>query len=168
MAPITSRVQIARPPDVVFAFATDPANFSSWQDDVESARLEGQGPARPGSTFVTVRRTGPGTRPMRQKVTVSEPPTRWSARGVDGPVRPVVEMVLEPVEGGNGSRVTVTMDFEGRGIGRLLVPLVIRRLAAKRTPVSYERLKQVLEDQRWVGQRRHRAAVERVRVGPEE
>lgn len=148
MAPITSRIEIARPPDVVFAFATDPANFSRWQDDVISARSDGAGPAGAGSTFVTVRRMGPVARPMRQQVTLSEPPTRWSARGVDGPVRPVVEMVLEPVEDGNGSRVTVTMDFEGRGIGRLLVPLVIRRLAAKRTPVSYERLKQVLEDQR--------------------
>src|SRR5665647_915633 len=45
------------------------------------------------------------------------------------------------------SRITVVMDFEGHGIGKLLVPLIVRRQAAKRAPQSYQRLKEQLERQ---------------------
>jgi hypothetical protein len=83
---------------------------------------------------------------MTQQVTTSEPPHRWSAIGLDGPVRPVVTLLVEPVDGDtNRSRVTAMMDFQGHGLGRLLVPLVIRPLAAKHAPHSYRHLKERLE-----------------------
>ncbi len=145
MKPVTSRIEIARPPEDVFAFATDPASFPRWQDDVLTAHLEGEGPAAVGSSFVTVRRMGPSARPMRQQITVNEPPRRWAARGLDGPVRADAELVVEPLGGGTGSRVTVTMTFRARGAGRLLVDLVVRPLAARRAPESYRHLKELLE-----------------------
>ncbi len=47
MAPIISRIEIARPAEDVFAYATDPSRFSEWQDDVVTARLEaGHAPAK--------------------------------------------------------------------------------------------------------------------------
>jgi hypothetical protein len=42
--------------------------------------------------------------------------------------------------------VTFTLDFEGHGIGVALAPLV-RRQAAKGAPVSYARLKKLLEQE---------------------
>ena len=65
--------------------------------------------------------------------------------GVDGPVRPHVELTVEPLAGDTRSRVTAVMDFEAHGIGHLVVPLLVRRLAAKRAPQSYRRLKERLE-----------------------
>jgi hypothetical protein len=38
------------------------------------------------------------------------------------------------------------LDFEGHGIGKLLVPLVVRRQAAKELAHTHEDLKRVLED----------------------
>ena len=45
----------------------------------------------------------------------------------------------------NGSRVTMVLDFEGHGIGKLLVPLVVRRQAASEMPKNQQKLKQLLE-----------------------
>ena len=47
MAPIVSSIDIARPPEEVFAFATDPSRFAEWQRDVVRVRVEGD--LRPGS-----------------------------------------------------------------------------------------------------------------------
>jgi hypothetical protein len=41
--------------------------------------------------------------------------------------------------------VTIELDFTGHGIGRLLVPLVVRRQAAREMPDNMTRLKQRLE-----------------------
>jgi hypothetical protein len=43
------------------------------------------------------------------------------------------------------SRVTIDVDFEGHGIGKALVPLVVRRQAAKEMPTNLERLKDRME-----------------------
>ena len=70
-----------------------------------------------------------------------------AAHGVDGPVRPNVDMTVEPLADNTRSRITVVMDFEAHGIGKLLVPLIVRRQAAKRAPQSYQHLKEKLERQ---------------------
>jgi hypothetical protein len=43
------------------------------------------------------------------------------------------------------SRVTIELDFTGHGIGKLLVPLVVRRQAASEMPENMSRLKRRLE-----------------------
>jgi uncharacterized protein YndB with AHSA1/START domain len=143
MSEITSRVEIARPPDQVFAYVTDPAHFGEWQDDVVDVR--GETPSGTGSRFTTTRRVGRRKFAMTQEVVESAPPTTWSARGVDGPVRPNVKLAIEPLDEGNRSRLTAVMDFEGHGLGRLLVPLIVRRRAARQAPQSYRRLRELLE-----------------------
>jgi hypothetical protein len=42
-----------------------------------------------------------------------------------------VNVTVDPLEQGARSRVTIAVDFEGHGIGKLLVPLVVRREAQK-------------------------------------
>jgi hypothetical protein len=41
--------------------------------------------------------------------------------------------------------VTIALDFGGRGIGKLLVPLVVRRQARREMPANIQRLKERLE-----------------------
>jgi hypothetical protein len=43
------------------------------------------------------------------------------------------------------SQVTISLEFEGHGIGRLLVPLVVRPQARKQLPTNLQKLKEVLE-----------------------
>ncbi|HZD69946.1 MAG TPA: SRPBCC family protein [Actinomycetes bacterium] len=144
MPPIVSTIEIARPPEEVFSYATDPSRFTEWQDDVVSVRIEGGRPPSAGSRFTTTRRIGGAERTMTQEITEISAPSSWAARGVDGPIRPNVNIAVEPLKDGGRSRVTIALDFEGHGIGKPLVPLV-RRQALKGAPTSYRNLKERLE-----------------------
>jgi hypothetical protein len=46
---------------------------------------------------------------------------------------------------GGRSRVKIELDFSGHGIGKLLVPLMVRPSARKEMPANLERLKRRLE-----------------------
>ena len=58
MPPIVSSFEIARPPDEVYSYATDPTRFAEWQDDVLRVRMEGGRPPGVGTRFTTTRRIG--------------------------------------------------------------------------------------------------------------
>lgn len=141
MAPLVHMIEIACPPQEVFAVATDPLRFAEWQPDVVSVQL------LDASRIATTRRMTGGERTILQEITRNDPPNGWAARGVDGPIRPQATITVEPISGGAGSRVTFTLDFEGHGLGVPLVPLV-RRQAEKAAPTSYANLKQLLEANR--------------------
>jgi len=144
MPPIVSNIEIARPPDEVFSYVTDPSRFTEWQDDVVSVRLAGGHRPSVGSRFTTTRRIGRVERTMTQQITEISPPRSWAVHGVDGPIRPNVNLTVEPLNDGARSRVTIALDFEGHGIGKALLPL-IRRQAQKGAPMSYRNLKERLE-----------------------
>ena len=65
-------------------------------------------------------------------------------RGIDGPIRAAVDVAVEPITE-NQARITITIDFEGHGIGKLLVPLIVRREAHKEMPANMAALKRQLE-----------------------
>ena len=64
---------------------------------------------------------------------------------LDGPVRAIGKGRFEPLGEGDRTRFTFEIDFEGHGIGKLLVPLVVRRQAQKELLQSHEDLKRTLE-----------------------
>lgn len=145
MAPVVSTIEVDQPPEEVFAYATDPTRFAEWQDDVLRVRLEGERPPAVGSRFATTRRIGPVEHTSTQEITALDPPTTWAADGVDGPLMPSASITVEPLDGGQRSLVTFSLDFHGRGAGKLLMPDVIRRMAGKAAPKSYRNLKERLE-----------------------
>jgi uncharacterized protein YndB with AHSA1/START domain len=144
MPPMVSSIEIARPPDEVFSYVTDPSRFAEWQHDVVSVRIQGGRPPGVGSRFTTTRRIGGTERTMTQEITEISPPRSWAVHGVDGPIRPHANVTVEPLNDGARSRVTFALDFEGHGIGKPLVP-VVRRQALKGAPTSYRNLKERLE-----------------------
>jgi hypothetical protein len=82
---------------------------------------------------------------MTVEVIELEPPTSWRLRGIDGPVRGNVKGTIEPLDNGARSRVTINLDFDGHGIGKVLVPLVVQRQARKEMPLNVQRRKERLE-----------------------
>lgn len=144
MSALTHTIEIDRPPDEVFAYASDPLRFPEWQADVLEVHFEGPGGGKVGSRFSTTRRIGPNERTMTQEITEDQPPHRFAAHGVDGPIRPHASINVEPLDDGARSRVTFELDFEGHGFGKALVPAV-RQLAARGAPTSHRRLKERLE-----------------------
>lgn len=144
MAPVIATAEVERPPDETFAYVTDPSTFPEWQLGVVSGRIE-PAPGRVGSRCTTVRKIGGRERTARTEITECDPPRRWADRGIDGPIRALVSVTVDPLADGARSRVTISVDFTGHGIGKLLVPLVVRRQAAKEMPENMRRLKLALE-----------------------
>jgi uncharacterized protein YndB with AHSA1/START domain len=145
MAPIVSTVEIARPPGEVFSYVTDPSRFVEWQQNVVSGHMAAGGAPGVGSKCITTRRIGFAERPVTSEITSINPPRNWAVRGIDGPIRAIVNVAVEPLDESARSRVTIDLDFQGHGIGRLLVPLVVRRGARKEMPTNLRKLKDRLE-----------------------
>jgi uncharacterized protein YndB with AHSA1/START domain len=145
MAPIVESIEIARRPEDVFSYMTNPTHLPDWQESAVSVRREGDSPLAVGSRVVVTRRVGGREREMSSEVTELSPPSSWSVRGLDGPVRGIAKGRVEPLGDGERSRVTIELDFEGHGIGKLLVPLVARPQARKEMPRNQQRLKELLE-----------------------
>lgn len=144
MAPIVTTIDIGCPPEEVFAYATDPLRFPEWQLDVVNVRLDDRGSRGVGSRFMTTRRIGRVERTMTQEIIEIDEPSRWAARSIGGPINLLAKATVEQLGDATRSRVTFSFDFAGRGLGKLLAPL-IRRMAAKQAPKSSQNLKRRLE-----------------------
>jgi hypothetical protein len=148
MPAIVTSAEIDRPAAEVFAYATDPTRFSEWQKGVVDGHMDGpangtQTPAV-GAKCVTTRRIGGANRPSASELVHIDPPRTWGVRGTDGPIRASVEVLVEPLAD-SCSRLTISVDFTGHGIGKILVPLMVRREARKEMPDNMATLKQRME-----------------------
>jgi hypothetical protein len=146
MAPTVASTVVNRPAAQVFAYATDPARFHEWQQGVIEGHLDQPGPAQVGTKCLTTRRIGGASRVVTSELTHIDAPRTWGVQGIDGPVRAAVDVTVEPLTEAS-SLVTIAVDFDGHGIGKLLVPLVIRRQAQREMPANVEALKRRIEDE---------------------
>ncbi|MFE3788873.1 SRPBCC family protein [Streptomyces goshikiensis] len=145
MDAIRASVDIARSPAEVYGYLTDPAHLPEWQHSAVRARPLDGAPLHLGSKLVVTRRIGRRRFPMTMQVTEFDPPRSWRLHGLDGPVRGDVRGTVEPLDEGRRSRVTLNLDFEAHGIGRALVPLVLRPYARRELPRNEEKLRHLLE-----------------------
>jgi hypothetical protein len=143
VAPIVATADVDRAADDVFAYATDPTRFPEWQAGVVRGHMD-DGVTGVGARCTTVRRIGGAERASTSELVQCSPPRTWSVRGVDGPIRAAVDVTVEAI-GADRSHVSIAVDFAGHGIGRLLVPLLVRREAGKEMPANLVRLKERLE-----------------------
>lgn len=144
MPPIHVTTDVERPAEDVFAYATDPTHFAEWQKGVVDGTLEASGTPSVGDRCLTTRRIGFAERPVTSEIVHVDPPRTWGVRGVDGPIRAIVDVAVEPISTSQ-ARLTISLDFEGHGIGRILVPLIVRRQARAEMPTNLSTLKRRLE-----------------------
>jgi hypothetical protein len=145
MAPIVTSTEVNRPAGDVFSYATDPTRFHEWQKGVVDGRMEQPDNATVGTRCYTTRRIGGANRTSTSVISRFDPPKTWGVRGTDGPIRAIVDLTVEPLSA-DRSRLTIAVDFTGYGIGKVLVPLLVRREAAKEMPTNLESLKRRLEN----------------------
>ena len=143
MPPIVTSAEVDRPAPEVFAYATDPSRFREWQQGVVEGHMDSQVPAI-GAKCVTTRRIGGANRPSTSELVHYDPPRTWGVRGIDGPIRAAVDVSVEPLTDSR-SRLTISVDFVGHGVGKILVPLMVRREARKEMPDNMKALKQKIE-----------------------
>jgi polyketide cyclase/dehydrase/lipid transport protein len=144
MSAIVVSTDVERPAAEVFAYATDPTRFSEWQQGVVDGHMDHDGPPAVGALCLTTRRIGGANRPSTSRLAHIDPPRTWGVRGIDGPIRAAVDVTVTPVTA-TRSRITISVDFAGHGIGKLLVPLLVRPQARKEMPANLAALKHRLE-----------------------
>ena len=144
MSPTTVTVDVDRPADEVFAYAIDPTHFHEWQNGVVAGRMDRPGMPEVGDHCVTTRRIGGAERPATSEVVRIDPPHAWSVRGIDGPIRASVDLDVEALTE-TRSRLTIRVGFQGHGVGKVLVPLLVERQAATEMPTNVRALKSRLE-----------------------
>jgi len=86
VAPIVSETEIARPPEEVFAYVTNPSRFAEWQVDATSASMKGDGLPRVGSRYATTRLIGGAVRTTTtSEITEINPPGAGPPAAPAGP-----------------------------------------------------------------------------------
>jgi uncharacterized protein YndB with AHSA1/START domain len=141
---LVETIEIDRPPEDVFSYATEFSHYPEWQVGAESARREGDPPPAVGSKALVTRQAGPRKLERTEVLTQFDPPTRWTVRSEGSGLTATAEGSIEPLDGGERSRVTLALTFEGHGMGKSLLPLV-RRQARRQLPKNAQGLKEQLE-----------------------
>ncbi|MGA4801568.1 SRPBCC family protein [Streptomyces lavendulocolor] len=145
MSTIRQSVEISRRPEDVFTYMTDTSHMPEWQESALAVTPVGSAPGGLGSRVRVTRQMGRRRMPMTMEMSEYDPPRSFRMDGVDGPVRGHVRGTVEPIGDGERSRVTLDLDFESHGIGKVLVPLVVRPRARKEMPKNEQHLKDILE-----------------------
>jgi uncharacterized protein YndB with AHSA1/START domain len=145
VAPITESIEINRRPEDVFAYLDDVERHGEWQDQIVDVQPESDQPMGVGKRVRETRRVPGGDRSMTYEVTEYDPPRRSSFRVLDGPIRAVGTISVEPVGDGSRSRLTFTLDFQGHGLGGKLLLPVAKGQARKQIPKDQARMKELLE-----------------------
>jgi uncharacterized membrane protein len=140
---IKDSIEISRPAAEVFAYLDQLDRHGEWQGSLVSVKVETEGPTRVGTRVVERRKVPGGARDIPYEITAHEPPRTASFRGTAGPVRPVGTVTVEPV-GESGSRMSLELELEGHGLGKLFA-IIARRQAAKEVPESHKKFKELVE-----------------------
>jgi hypothetical protein len=145
VAPITESIEINRRPEEVFAYLDDVKRHGEWQEQIVDVQPEGDQPMGVGKRVRETRRVPGGDRSMTYEITEHDPPRQSSFRVLDGPIRAVGTVSVEPIGDGSRSRLTFTLDFQGHGLGGKVLLPVARSQARKQIPKDQARMKALLE-----------------------
>ncbi len=144
MSTIVQSIEINRSPEDVFAYIDDLERHGEWQSQIISVTRETEGPTRVGTRATDLRRVPGGKQAVTYEITEHDPPRKASFRGVNGPVRPVGTVTVEPAGEGR-SKVTLELDLQSHGLLGLIVGPLARSQSRKLVPEDQKRLKERLE-----------------------
>ena len=147
MAPITESIEINRRPEDVFAYLDDVKRHGEWQEQIVNVEPQGDQPMGVGKRVRETRRVPGGDRTMTYEITEHDPPRQSSFKVLDGPIRAVGSVSVEPAGDGSRTRLTITIDFEGHGLGGKVLLPVAKAQARKQIPKDQARMKELLESQ---------------------
>ena len=132
------------PADLVFEYVSTPENDPTWVPISLRHEKLSPGPMRLGS--ITEEDVGFLGRRMRYtwEVIRYEPPTAFASRSVSGPIPATIHVLLEALDGGARTKVTLVAEVRLSGAYRLMEPLM-RRVARRQFSTQLQTLKDLLE-----------------------
>lgn len=141
---IEQTIEIAAPPERVFAVLSDPTKLAQWQTSTVEVGRDADGPLRVGERFREVHAAFGRRVESTVEVADYEPPSTFALHIVDGPLPLDGRWILEPHEG--GTRLHFRGEAPLRGLLRVATPLV-RRGVARQVSNHHRRLRQLVEDE---------------------
>ena len=118
-------VQTTAAPAVVFAYLSDFTTTNEWDPGtVRTERVSGDGGV--GTTYSNTSSFMGRETALTYEVVEHRPDSLFALRGENATV--VANDTMEIAPAGEGSRVTYTADFEFKGFGKLVAPLLKRPL----------------------------------------
>jgi uncharacterized protein YndB with AHSA1/START domain len=126
VAKFSEQADVATPIDQTFDYVTDQNAVAEWNDHVQSVDVIGGGQVGIGSKLVQHRRRGDREFDLNFTVIAHEPPHRHIVTGQVFGVDTTMAFTFAEHE--SGTRVTMTASVIGRGVRRLLAPVVAREM----------------------------------------
>jgi uncharacterized membrane protein len=136
---------VNRPIDEVFAFLANGENDPKFSPRVQEIEKVTDGPPGVGTVFKSVVKDAGQTTKREFELTEFHQPTRirWAERSRNAITVPNGGYDLDPA-GDDATRVTLFNDFEGHGLGKLIVPIASRQ-ARKQADGLVARIKAAIE-----------------------
>lgn len=144
MTQVQTSIDIARPPQEVFAFIGDAANAPKWMGMCHS--LELAAPLHDGAAARYAYKEGGHTRSMEGKVSAYDPPRLLELTLADKQFQIVVSMHVEPVS--DGSLFEYDLEITPKGLVAKLMGPLVRSATQKQIEKDVAQLKQLLEARR--------------------
>jgi len=141
MITVEKSVEINKPIEDVFAYATNIENITKWQEGVESIEVEGD-PNAVGGKYTEVRKFLGREMKTTLEITAHESNAKWAAKVLQGPVPYDVVASYEPSAG--GTKVTMHIDGEPSGFFKLAQGAVQKQLNTSMEE-DLQRLKEQVE-----------------------
>ncbi|MGD8403876.1 MAG: SRPBCC family protein [Anaerolineales bacterium] len=141
MITVEKSVQINKPIETVFAYATNINNITKWQEGVESIEVEGD-PNAVGGKYTEVRKFLGREMKTDLEITAYESNAKWAAKVLEGPVP--YEVTAEYKSSEDGTKVSMHIDGEPSGFFKLAQGAVQKQLD-KSMEEDLQRLKEQVE-----------------------
>jgi uncharacterized protein YndB with AHSA1/START domain len=145
---IQDSVQVARPVEHVFAYATDPEHWPEWAGPVIKVKTPRPGPLTPGVEFTVIAKLVGRQFETHSSVTDYEDNRLLAYRSTSGPVPSTFTWRFEPV--GSMTRITQTVEADEErtsGFFKLAFPLV-EAAYRRQMAADLATLKDLLESRR--------------------
>jgi uncharacterized membrane protein len=144
MAHAEESITIQRPVSTVFAFVLDGTNNRYWRPAVVDIQRVPGSPDGVGARYKQGL-TGPGGRRIDgdYEIVTCQPNREIAFRVTAGPARPTGAYRFDAQ--GEATRVTFTLDYQPRGLGLLMAPMIARTMRSEVATLS--NLKSYLEQQ---------------------
>ncbi|MFF0909351.1 SRPBCC family protein [Microbacterium enclense] len=145
---VTETIDIAGPPDAVFAFLTDPARRPQWDHTVMSEQLLTPPPVAPGSRIRTRMSVMGREVEFEWRVTAFDAPREMAAESDSGTLP--ARMRFDFAATDTGCRVRSSLEAEPTGLLRFVEPIV-EGTARSTLAEGLARAKRLIEEERSAG-----------------
>ena len=129
MIKVEHSIVINRPVPEVFAFVTDPANNTKWQDGLIESRMASSSAMEVGAQVTDVRKFLSRDLESKLEVLVYEPNKRYMLKIISGPIPSEIIQTFDPDV--NGTKLTTLIHGEPGGFFKLAAGMVQKQLESQ-------------------------------------